>query len=69
MTVARAQGKVGRLAHRTPLLRGLPPEVGVLSAIAFCVALGFGIVAPAIPCSRAFGVSAFLAGLSSAPSP
>ncbi len=63
MTVARAQGKVGRLAHRTPLLRGLPPEVGVLSAIAFCVALGFGIVAPAIPVfARAFGVSAFLAG-------
>ncbi len=54
---------MGRIAHRTPLLRGLPPEVGVLSAIAFCVALGFGIVAPAIPVfARAFGVSAFLAG-------
>jgi MFS family permease len=29
--------------------RGLPPEVAVLSAVAFSVALGFGIVAPAIP--------------------
>jgi len=29
--------------------RGLPPEVAVLSAVAFAVALGFGIVAPAIP--------------------
>ena len=54
----------GRAARRTPLLRGLPPEVGVLAAIAFCVALGFGIVAPAIPVfARTFGVSAFLAGM------
>jgi MFS transporter, DHA1 family, multidrug resistance protein len=30
-------------------LRQLPPEVGVLTAVAFSVALGFGIVAPAIP--------------------
>ena len=29
--------------------RNLPPEVAVLSAVAFSVALGFGIVAPAIP--------------------
>ncbi len=36
----------------------------MLSAIAFCVALGFGIVAPAIPVfARTFGVSAFLAGM------
>lgn len=42
---------------------GLPREVGVLAAIAFCVALGFGIVAPALPIfARTFGVSAFLAG-------
>ena len=37
-----------RLLHRagrTPLLAGMPREVGVLAAIAFCVALGFGIVA------------------------
>jgi len=27
----------------------LPREVGVLAVIAFVVALGFGIVAPAIP--------------------
>jgi MFS family permease len=30
-------------------LRGLPPEVLVLAAVSFCVALGFGIVAAAIP--------------------
>lgn len=35
----------------------------MLAAIAFCVALGFGIVAPALPIfARTFGVSAFLAG-------
>ncbi len=46
----------------TALLRGLPREIKVLSAIAFCVALGFGIVAPSIPIYAAtFGVSAFLA--------
>ncbi|MCB0915693.1 MAG: MFS transporter [Actinobacteria bacterium] len=45
------------------MFAGLPREVGVLAAIAFCVALGFGIVAPAIPIfARTFGVSAFLAG-------
>lgn len=54
---------VSRLAHKTPWLSGLPREVGVLAAIAFCVALGFGIVAPAIPVfAKTFGVSAFLAG-------
>ena len=37
---------------------GLPPEVAILSAVAFAVALGFGIVAPAIPAfARQFGVS------------
>ncbi len=56
-------GKVVSLAQRTPWLRGLPREVGVLAAIAFCVALGFGIVAPAIPVfARTFGVTALLAG-------
>jgi MFS transporter, DHA1 family, multidrug resistance protein len=38
--------------------RGLPREVGVLTAISFTVALGYGIVAPAIPAfGRQFGVS------------
>jgi MFS family permease len=47
---------------RTPLLAGLPREVGVLSAVAFCVALGFGILAPALPVfARSFGVSALQA--------
>ena len=45
--------------RRTPLLKGLPREVAVLSAVAFCVALGFGILAPALPVfARDFGVSA-----------
>jgi DHA1 family multidrug resistance protein-like MFS transporter len=39
--------------------RGLPREVAVLTAISFTVALGYGIVAPAIPeFAREFGVSA-----------
>jgi len=46
-----------RRSYRRPL-QGLPREVGVLAAVAFCVALGFGIVAPAIPVfARSFGVS------------
>jgi MFS family permease len=39
--------------------RGLPREVPVLTAVSFTVALGYGIVAPAIPeFARQFGVSA-----------
>jgi len=42
--------------------QGLPREVVVLSAVAFCVALGFGIVAPAIPLfAQQFDVSVLLA--------
>src|SRR5262252_5287203 len=42
---------------RSPF-RGLPREVAVLTAISFTVALGYGIVAPAIPAfARQFGVS------------
>ena len=45
-----------------PKVGQLPREVSVLAAIAFCVALGFGIVIPAIPLfARDFGVSAFAA--------
>ncbi|MDQ1750366.1 MAG: transporter, family, multidrug resistance protein [Pseudonocardiales bacterium] len=45
------------LPSRRPL-QDLPVEVLVLSAVAFCVAAGFGIVAPAIPVfARTFGVS------------
>ena len=40
------------------LLRDLPPEVAILTAVSFTVALGFGIVAPVIPAfARQFGVS------------
>jgi MFS family permease len=43
--------------------RELPREVAVLSAVAFAVALGFGIVAPAIPVfAREFGVGRTAAG-------
>ena len=41
----------------------LPPEVAVLTAVAFSVALGFGILAPAIPLfAKNFGVTNFAAG-------
>jgi MFS family permease len=44
---------------RVPLLRELPVEVTAMSAVAFCVALGFGILAPIIPAfAKEFGVSA-----------
>lgn len=46
----------------TPL-RGMPREVGVLTAVAFAVAIGFGVVAPAIPVyAREFGVGRTAAG-------
>lgn len=44
-------------------MRGLPREVGVLAAVAFAVAVGFGVVAPAIPVyAREFGVGRTAAG-------
>ncbi|MBO0844750.1 MAG: MFS transporter [Nocardioides sp.] len=46
-----------------PLLRDLPHEVRALSAVAFMVALGFGLVAPALPLfAREFGVGNAAAG-------
>jgi MFS family permease len=43
---------------------GLPREVQVLVVVAFFVALGFGILVPAIPLfARSFGASNFLAGM------
>ncbi len=40
----------------------LPRDVAVLTLVAFCVALGFGILAPILPVfARSFGVSAFAA--------
>ena len=54
--------RLGHAVRRTPLLAGLPPEVAVLSAVAFCVALGFGILAPALPVfARTFDVTALQA--------
>jgi MFS family permease len=47
---------------RSPF-RGLPREVGVLAAVAVAVAIGFGVVAPAIPeFARSFGVGKTAAG-------
>ena len=44
-------------------LRGLPRETFVLALVAFCVALGFGIVVPAVPLfALHFGVSTTAAG-------
>lgn len=45
-------------------MRELPIEVTAVSAVAFCVALGFGIVGPVLPAfAREFDVSAAMAGL------
>ena len=50
---------LGSRIRNLPWFDGLPREVAVLSAVAFCVALGFGILAPAIPVfAKSFGVSA-----------
>jgi MFS family permease len=44
-------------------LRGLPRETFVLALVAFCVALGFGIVVPAVPLfALEFGVGTTAAG-------
>lgn len=44
-------------------LRGLPRETYVLALVAFCVALGFGIVVPAVPLfALEFGVGSTAAG-------
>jgi DHA1 family multidrug resistance protein-like MFS transporter len=54
--------RLGGAIRRTPLLHGLPKEVAVLSAIAFFVAIGFGILAPALPIfAKSFDVTALQA--------
>jgi MFS family permease len=46
-----------------PSTRGLPRETWVLALVAFCVALGFGIVVPAVPLfALQFGVGTTAAG-------
>ncbi|HEX3932578.1 MAG TPA: MFS transporter [Nocardioides sp.] len=46
-----------------PLLRDLPAEVRALTGVAFMVALGFGLVAPALPLfAQEFGVGRAAAG-------
>ena len=52
-------GRIARWLRNLPWFEGLPREVAVLSIVAFCVALGFGILAPAIPVfAKSFGVTA-----------
>ncbi len=60
-------GGGGAIARRGPF-RDMPREVVALSSVSFTVALGYGIVAPAIPAfARQFGVStAAAAGVISA---
>ncbi len=54
--------RIGRALRRTPLLAGLPREVAVLTGVAFCVALGFGILIPVLPVfARTFDVTALQA--------
>ncbi|MGE3539500.1 MAG: MFS transporter [Candidatus Tectimicrobiota bacterium] len=58
--------RVTRYVSLRPVLEGyfrdLPRDVAVLTLVAFCVALGFGILAPVIPVfARSFGVSALAA--------
>lgn len=54
--------RLGGVIRRTPLLHGLPKEVAVLSVIAFFVAIGFGILAPALPIfAKTFDVTALQA--------
>jgi len=61
-SVTPARRGLGSWIRSTPWLKDLPREVAVLSAVAFCVALGFGIVAPAIPIfAQDFGVTPFWA--------
>ncbi len=54
--------RVVGLVRRSPWLTGLPRDVVVLAVIAFCVALGYGIVLPAIPIfASGFGVTVLAA--------
>jgi MFS transporter, DHA1 family, multidrug resistance protein len=53
----RAGSVTGVSRLRAKLFGDLPAEVAVLSGVAFCVAVGFGVVAPAIPLfAHEFGV-------------
>ncbi len=48
--------------HLDRYFKDLPNEVAAVTLVAFCVALGFGIVAPVVPVfATSFGVSAFWA--------
>lgn len=54
--------RLGGSVRRTPLLKGLPKEVAVLTVIAFFVAIGFGILAPSLPVfAKTFDVNALQA--------
>lgn len=54
----REGAAVGGWLGRTSLFEGMPREVFILSIVSFCVALGFGIVGPALPIfADEFGVT------------
>ena len=56
--------RLRRSAQDSRFFQGLPPQVAVLAAMAFSVALGFGILVPVIPVfARTFGVSAVAASM------
>ena len=56
--------RLRRSAQESRFFQGLPPQVAVLAAMAFSVALGFGILVPVIPVfARTFGVSAVAASM------
>src|SRR5580765_8391947 len=60
-TATRQEGRVPQLRLRG--LKDLPSEVRALVGVAFMVALGFGLVLPAIPLfAREFGVGKTAAG-------
>jgi len=53
----------GRFRSRLRGPQGLPREVYVLGLIAFCVAVGFGVLVPVLPVfARSFGVDNFAVG-------
>lgn len=57
-------GRPRSIGRRGPLpIRSLPRNVVVLAAVAFCVAVGFGVVVPVLPVfARSFGVDQFEVG-------
>jgi MFS family permease len=61
--VSTQRGLPERVRERLRSSGGLPREVYVLGLIAFCVAVGFGVLVPVLPVfARSFGVDNFAVG-------